>query len=422
MLTRVEVRNFKSLRDVNVPLSNFHVLVGANGSGKSSFLDVFLFMRDLLNEGLQEALRKRKVKWEELVFNGLEGLPIQFTFEAKLPDSIHEGSKLGVFDSIRYKVQLYWRNGRANIDWESGHLFKSSNPPTQWRNPESSPINHAHLHSLHDAGQPNLEAITGIEILNRSGTERCEILTILPTDKLDVINYRFASEVLALGEIPEDLGKFRALSWLKSEFKKFIQPINIESDVINKAGMEGSEGIVTPDGSNLPWLIDSLRSNYPDRYEMWLDHVKGVLPQIETIRTVEREDQDVKFLIIKYKEGNEVKSWMVSDGTLRILLLTIIPYHRDLQGLFLIESPDTEINPQAIQSVMDSLRSVYEGQVLVTTHSPEAVNCVKKNELLIFTKDSSGATEIVSGTEHPYLRNSTEDLGSAVFYGPGTMR
>jgi predicted ATPase len=419
MFTRVEVRNFKSLRDVSVPLSNFHVLVGANGSGKSSFLDVFAFMGDLLNGGLQEALRKRKVKWEELVFNGLEGLPIQFNFEAKLPDSIYESSKLDVFDSVRYNVQLFWRNGRANIDWESGHLFKSSNPPNQWRNPESSPIYHAHLHSLHDAGQPNWETITGIEILNRSGTERCEILTV---DNLEVTNYRFGNEVLALGEVPEDLDKFPALTWLKSQFKKFIQPINIESDAINKAGMEGSEGIVTHDGSNLPWLIASLKKTAPDRYKRWIRHVQIVMPEIKSINTVMREDQDDMFLKIKYKEGNGVKQWMVSDGTLRLLLLTIIPYLLNLKGLFLIEEPEIGINPLAIQAIMDSLRSVWDEQVFVTTHSPEVVNCVMKKDLLLFIKNETGETQIISGTEHRGLTNWTLDIGSGVFYGAGIMR
>ncbi|HEX4611817.1 MAG TPA: AAA family ATPase, partial [Urbifossiella sp.] len=38
MLTRASIRNFKSLRDVQVDLERFTILVGPNASGKSSIL------------------------------------------------------------------------------------------------------------------------------------------------------------------------------------------------------------------------------------------------------------------------------------------------------------------------------------------------------------------------------------------------
>ena len=50
MLTRVEALNFRCLRYVSRPLDRFHVLVGPNASGKTTFLDVVGFVIRLLNE------------------------------------------------------------------------------------------------------------------------------------------------------------------------------------------------------------------------------------------------------------------------------------------------------------------------------------------------------------------------------------
>ena len=50
-LLRLQVRNFRSLADVNIELDAFNVLFGPNGAGKSTFLDTIWFMRDCAIRG-----------------------------------------------------------------------------------------------------------------------------------------------------------------------------------------------------------------------------------------------------------------------------------------------------------------------------------------------------------------------------------
>ena len=54
MITLVEALNYRCLRYVSRPLGPFHVLVGPNASGKTTFLDVVRFFRGLMSEGLDE--------------------------------------------------------------------------------------------------------------------------------------------------------------------------------------------------------------------------------------------------------------------------------------------------------------------------------------------------------------------------------
>ena len=58
-ITRLKVKNYRSLADVDVRLSPLTVFVGKNGTGKSNLIDVLRFVRDALNEGFDSALLKR---------------------------------------------------------------------------------------------------------------------------------------------------------------------------------------------------------------------------------------------------------------------------------------------------------------------------------------------------------------------------
>ncbi|RMI06729.1 MAG: DUF2813 domain-containing protein, partial [Calditrichaeota bacterium] len=44
MFTRIEIHNFKSFDELSVNLDRFNVLVGANASGKSNFVQIFRFL------------------------------------------------------------------------------------------------------------------------------------------------------------------------------------------------------------------------------------------------------------------------------------------------------------------------------------------------------------------------------------------
>ena len=58
-LTRVVLRNYKSIGNCDVKLGRLTFLVGANGSGKSNFLDALHFVRDALTGTLENALNER---------------------------------------------------------------------------------------------------------------------------------------------------------------------------------------------------------------------------------------------------------------------------------------------------------------------------------------------------------------------------
>lgn len=178
------------------------------------------------------------------------------------------------------------------------------------------------------------------------------------------------------------------------------------------------EGFLT-DGSNLPYVVARLPDEHRAR---WLAHVREALPDIEEIATAERAEDRHRYLSIRYRNGHEAPSWLVSDGTLRMLALTLLAYTREVKnGVFLIEEPENGIHPRAVETVFRALSGVYDAQALVATHSPVVLGMAQLEDVLCFARTSEGVTDVVAGSEHPRLHNWRGALDLATLFGSGVL-
>ncbi|MCZ6681253.1 MAG: AAA family ATPase [Candidatus Poribacteria bacterium] len=100
MILRIEALNYGCLRYVSQPLQHFHVLVGPNASGKSTFLDVAGLIRDFLTLGLDDAILAREDTIEqkgrashvdELIFNQTADR-FELAVELEIPDGLRKST------------------------------------------------------------------------------------------------------------------------------------------------------------------------------------------------------------------------------------------------------------------------------------------------------------------------------------------
>jgi len=115
-LTRLRVKNFRSIAEIDIPLSPLTVLVGPNGSGKSNVVDALRFVRDVFARGLDQAVMDREgmgviQRWGT---EG-EGITIGLTFyiEEKL-----EVECVGRGDDGKHEYSAYLENPETLIDYE----------------------------------------------------------------------------------------------------------------------------------------------------------------------------------------------------------------------------------------------------------------------------------------------------------------
>ncbi len=225
----------------------------------------------------------------------------------------------------------------------------------------------------------------------------------------------------ALGSLFEDTTKFPASLWFKQLLMEGVQPFVLNSLALRKPSPPSLRKGFRPDGSNLPWIIAELSKKAPESFQRWLEHVRTALPDIETIVTVEREEDKHCYLKIQYHNGCLIPSWLVSDGTLRLLALTIPAYLTDIEGVYLIEEPENGVHPAAVKTITDSLQSVYGAQVLLATHSPIVLGELSPSNILCFAKTEEGATDIVRGDEHPKLREWRGTPGLETLFASGVL-
>jgi predicted ATPase len=168
-------------------------------------------------------------------------------------------------------------------------------------------------------------------------------------------------------------------------------------------------------------VVRQLREKEPQRFRRWLAHVQMALPNIEDITVREREVDRFLYLEARFREGLRLPSWMLSDGTLRFLALTLLAYLPTSDAVYLIEEPENGIHPKALELVFQSLSSVYEGQVLMATHSPLLLQLSEPKDLLCFALTPEGATDIVRGDQHPKLKEWRREVSLGELLAAGVL-
>jgi hypothetical protein len=234
-------------------------------------------------------------------------------------------------------------------------------------------------------------------------------------------SFKLGRRKSTLGNLPEDESNFPVSTWFKQLLSGGVERFMLNSLALRKASPPGQGAGFKPDGSNLPWVVRDLEKKEPKRLAQWVAHLRTALPDLQTIRTVEREDDRHRYLKLVYSGGLEVPSWMASDGTLRLLALTLPAYLRDLRSVYLIEEPENGIHPRAVDTMYQSLSSVYDAQILMATHSPVILSAAKPEDVLCFGKTPEGATDIVLGSEHPELSGWRGQVDLGTLFASGVL-
>ena len=144
----------------------------------------------------------------------------------------------------------------------------------------------------------------------------------------------------------------------------------------------------------------------------WTEHLRYALPDLSNIGWARRQADNAEYLMLRYDNGLEAPSWVLSDGTLRMLALTIPAFLPPESAVYMVEEPENGVHPKALEIILRSLSTIPSAQMLLATHSPFVVQQCGVKPLLCFARDESGSY-ITPGAEHPMLKawDGTPDLG-----------
>jgi len=141
MIRLIEAKSYRCLKYVKQAMSPFQVLVGPNASGKSTFLDVILFLADLVSKGFEKSLSERSENLKDLLWKR-EGNGFELAIEMIIPEELKK--KLSAdYSACRYEVSI-------GIDLKTGEnsilaekvLLKQREKKTELRQPSLFPSPH----------------------------------------------------------------------------------------------------------------------------------------------------------------------------------------------------------------------------------------------------------------------------------------
>ena len=415
IVTRIEALGFRSLRYVSQRLGPFHVLVGPNASGKSAFLDILAFLGDLQRVGVGQAIAGdaardvplRAVDPQHLAWMR-RGSTFELAVEVTVPDDLREGLEnappevcryevaIDVSEPLRIAVETLWLKPDGGLGPELDR--------TEFPDPPEPPAR--------IVTDPAKRAPNGWRRVVARGSEP-ERVTFRAETPGRSIPFHIATDRSALASLPGDEEMFPVANRFRRMLVAGVQRIAPWGDAMRRPSPPGSSGLYRPDASNLPHAIDAMAVAAPERYADWLWHVREALPDVENITTIKRLEDGHRYLVVHYRNGLEAPSWLVSDGTLRFLAFTLLAYLPSPGGPYLVEEPENGIHPGNVETLMDSLSSIHDAQILLATHSPAVVRRIRTDQLLCFARDDESGTDVVAGSAHPRLRDwpGVVDLG-----------
>jgi predicted ATPase len=368
------------------------VLVGANGSGKTTLLDVPVLLGDLLRERTisaaftapRDGRAPRATALRELIFQG-QGDSFILAVEAVLPERVMRDLLESMSETvrsregrrpthIRYELRLQVFN-ETELQVQNEYLFVFPGP-------------HAPSRTTADASAPRMHGEVNPNrnwkfILQREYGGEAEY-TPETVRRPRPMKSMVAPPQLALPRVQfESQNDFPAARWffdLLVEDTVFFDPDWNALRVASPPRLSKTQ--VLGSGKNAPWLAIELQRTDADRFALWKSHVHLALPQVSDVSVHEREDDHHAYFRVRYGDRYDVPSSGLSDGTLRILVLTLLAYVAKPPRFLVTEEPENGIHPKAIEAVIQGLGSIYDSQVIVSSHSPVVLASISSRRSL----------------------------------------
>jgi predicted ATPase len=235
-------------------------------------------------------------------------------------------------------------------------------------------------------------------------------------------SFNFGQEKLTLGLTPPDEERYPTANAVRTFLMQGVRYIQLNSPAMRLPCPATRSTGLDLDGTNLARVVGRLLGANGEQVPYWAEpgtpvahwtaHLRYALPDLVNIGWARRQADNAEYLLLRYENGLEAPSWVLSDGTLRMLALTIPAFLPAESAVYMVEEPENGVHPKALEIILRSLSSIPGAQMLLATHSPFVVQQCGVEPLLCFSRDEQG-THVTPGSDHPIMKkwDGTPDLG-----------
>ena len=357
----IRLKNFKTFEDVKLQdIPAFCIVVGANGTGKTTLFDVFGFLKDCLTYNVSSALLSRG-GFKEVVSRGKIDQTISFELQFRL--NINDKERL-----VTYFLEIGQEHKKPIVQREILRYKRGAN---------GSPY-----HFL------DFQRGQGTAVTNEEDFSKTEEKLEREQQKLD------APDMLAV----KGLGQFQRFK-AANAFRQMLENWHVSDFHINLArGSKDAAGYaehLSVSGDNLQLVANHLYENHREKFNSIIDKMKKRVPGIGAITPVSTDDGR---LLLKFQDGSFKDPFIdkyVSDGTIKMFAYLLLLHDPSPHPLLCVEEPENQLYPHLLLELAEEFRSYAQrgGQVFVSTHSPDFLNAAELDEVFWLIKEN-GYTKV----------------------------
>lgn len=396
-ITNIEAKNFKSFQNLSIGFDDFTLIVGANAAGKSNLMSIFKFLKDIMLEGLDNAIALQ---------GGIEYLsnvnldknePIDISFRLKFDQIWYrrasEDNKIVSPTEFSYRFKIMKNKRRKNYTICYDELKINFN--TYKREKDEKTKKYKYI----DSNSPAFCTITKDSAQSKYILSGCNIYT-----EIDLL-------LDALSNAKNEILLYRLSYFLPALFSEenLIKVYDFDPQKLKRPCTVSARKILESDGSNLAAVLQYVTKN-PKQHSQLIQLLKNSLPFINKLMVEQKYDQSYSFKICERYSEKSFYANFLSDGTVSIIAIILALYFQEQSDIVIIEEPERNIHPKLLNSVVQMAKDVSQNkQIIFTTHNPEILSNVDLSAIRFVQRDCEGFSIVSKPSESKRVQRFISD-------------
>jgi putative ATP-dependent endonuclease of OLD family len=355
LLTEVRIKNFRSLKNVTVPLDDNTIIIGENNSGKTSFLEALRFVLSRTTQ---------KIIFDE--------------YDYFLSDEITSPK-----ESSGINITMIFRE-RTPEEW-FGYIMDNFAEIVQYLGNETEYASII-LNVLSAYNVATNEYETKITFLNKD-------FEVLPKGQNKVSSFIKLTPLFYLQALRDIKDAYSSKSPL---WGQFLKKVNIPSDKMSElqSGIESINKEIVESDINLTKLLNSI-----EEIQRVLDFQGNDFVSINALPikswdllskaqlVLKNKDAITNFPIDRHGQGTQsISVILLFKAYINILLEEM--NSTEAEAILTLEEPESHLHPQAVRAIARVINEI-NCQKIITTHSPYFIQNSNLLNLRIFRKDGN---------------------------------
>lgn len=366
MIRSIKLKNFFSLASQEISFGTLNALVGINGAGKSNLIKALQVLKAVINDGdMSNLFINQWGGFDAVMFMGntdsRASILIEYEFD---PDD------LGVYGYHFQEPVFYCIRFHKVASSQNYYLCES-------------------FHTKNEDGRPNYRYL---KIDNGNGFAREGRANDQQSVSYELDN---ASESILSQLVDKD--RYYQIYTLREAIKDvaiYTYFNTTATSAIRKPVLPGFTNRLSPDGSNLPQVLNAIKVNDKQSYAKIIDALTAVNPNFRGF-DFNFLGTNIELLLDEFSLNRAIHVTHISDGTLRYLCLLSIVFNPRRGRLVCIDEPEVGLHPDMLSELMQAIMDdPNKTQYVITTHSSLLLNQIPVSDVIVFEKDEQNSSVI----------------------------